>query len=66
MFKKLFNKLFTKKSKQIKKETTSKEEKHWVTCEICGFEGSLNEFLETDKNDTICSRCGQDQQRFEV
>lgn len=55
-----------KKSYNIVKQQPSDEiEQEWVECIVCGFRGSLDEFL-SDGDDSKCPKCGEDIQIFNL
>ena len=36
-----------------------------VRCPSCGYESDESEFLQNDKSDTICPKCGEDTPIYE-
>jgi len=39
----------------------------FVVCESCGFEGTMQDFLKRDSEDTFCPKCGSDDEhRYEL
>lgn len=52
-----------KKQKYNKKQDN---EVKWVKCVACGYEGSLDDFLAEDSGDTICPKCNEDIQRYDL
>jgi len=61
---------FLKKLIYNKEEETKPEseipEGDWVECQVCGFRGTLADFTILDSQDTICPKCKQDDQVFEI
>lgn len=52
-----------KKQKYNKKQDNKVK---WVKCVACGYEGSLDDFLAEDSGDTICPKCNEDIQRYDL
>ena len=49
------------KKKEPKKTIINKEETKWFQCSSCGYRGTMEKFLKADGGDTICPRCGEDE-----
>lgn len=49
-----------------KQEKPKKQIKEWVICSGCKYRGTLEEFLQADRGDTRCPRCGEDVSIFEL
>jgi len=56
-------KLIYNKKEEEKPDTPDGD---WVECQVCGFRGTLADFTILDHQDTICPKCKQDDQVFEI
>jgi len=51
------------KDKKKKKDADDEREKDEaiIHCNSCGYDGTMDEFLQKDSGDTLCPQCGEDE-----
>lgn len=63
IFARLYNSIRKNKGQHPTEQAKPKE---WVVCSSCQYRGTLEEFLQIDRDDTRCPKCREDVSIFEL